>query len=85
VYEVAALPAIAFGKLQPEEAELAAAAKEIAGELARLLPFVDVRSDLGGDEAPDALAKLLVLLSEWRQLGPNTGVLDDRHSPSSVV
>jgi hypothetical protein len=75
---VAALAAVLGLVLEAEEAELTAAVVELPWELARLLPLVDVRSDLFGNEAPDRLAQLLVLLAEGRQLGALTGVLYDR-------
>ena len=50
----AALAAVLLGELEAEEAELAAAGEELARELARLLPLVDVGGDLLGDEARDA-------------------------------
>ena len=74
---VAALTAVLGLVLEAEEAELAAAVVELARELARLLPLVDVRSDLLGDEAAHGLAQLLVLLAEGRQRGALAGVLDD--------
>ena len=74
---VAALAAVLGLVLEAEEAELAAAGVELAGELARLLPLVDVRRDLLGDEAADRLAQLLVLLAEGRQRGALAGVLYD--------
>jgi len=59
VHVIAALPAVLGLVLEPEEAELAAAVVELARELPRLLPLVDVGSDLLGDEpAPDAPAEL---------------------------
>ena len=75
---VAALAAVGLGELQPEEAELGAAAVEIAGEFPRRLPRVDVRRDLRGDEPRDRLAELLVLRPERRQHRPRPAVLDDR-------
>ena len=74
-----ALAAVALGELEAEEAELGAAAVELAREFARRLPLVDVRRDLLADEAPDRLAQLLVLGVERRRDGPHPGVLDDRH------
>src|SRR5262249_11519061 len=74
---VAALAAVLRLVLEAEEAELAAAVVELAGKLPRLLPFVDVGSDLVGDEAADRLAELLVLLAEGRQHRPLARVLDD--------
>ena len=75
----AALAAVLLGELQPEEAELGAAAVELAGEFARRLPLVDVGRDLLGDEAADGLAQLLVLLAEGRQGRPRAAVLDHSH------
>ena len=66
---VAALAAELLGVLEAEEAELAAALVQLARELARLLPLVDVGGDLLADEAPHRLAELLVLLGERRQQG----------------
>jgi hypothetical protein len=63
---VAALAAQLLRVLEAEEAELPAAGVELAGELARVLPFVDVRRDLALDEAGDGLAQLLVLRAEGR-------------------
>jgi len=60
----AALAAVGLGELQPEEAELGAAAVELTREFARRLPLVDVGRDLLGDEAGDGFAQLLVLLAE---------------------
>jgi hypothetical protein len=84
---VAALAAVLGLVLEPEEAELPAPVVELARELARLLPLVDVWGDLLADEAPDRLAQLLMLLAEGRQLGPLTGVLYDRDGglQSSIV
>jgi hypothetical protein len=73
----AALAAEALRELQPEEAELGAAAVEIARELFRPLPLVDARRDLGGDEPLDGLPQLLVLGAERRQHRPRAGVFDD--------
>jgi hypothetical protein len=74
---VPALAAVLGLVLEAEEAELAAAVVELPRELARLLPFVDVGSDLLADEAPDRLPQLLVLLTEWREESPLAGVLYD--------
>jgi hypothetical protein len=74
---VAALTAVFGLVLEAEKAELATAVVELAWKLAGLLPVIDVRGDLLGDEAADRLAKLLVLLGEWRKQGTLTGVLDD--------
>jgi len=63
---VAALAAVLRLVLEPEEAELAAAVVELTGELAGLLPLVDMRRDLLGDEAADRLPQRLVLLAEGR-------------------
>jgi hypothetical protein len=73
----AALAAELLRVLEAEEAELAAALIELARELARCLPLVDVRSDLLADEAPDRLAQLLVLLGEGREQRSLAAVLDD--------
>jgi hypothetical protein len=80
---VTALAAVLGLILEAQEAQLAAAVIELARELARLLPFVDVRSDLLGDEPPDRLAELLVLLAEGRKRRPLTGVLDDGQPATS--
>src|SRR5581483_11586370 len=87
VEQVAALPAVALRKLEPQEAELAAALEQLPRELASLLPPVDVRGDLGGDEAADALAQLLVLLGERGQDRARPRVLDDRsvHPAPSIA
>jgi hypothetical protein len=77
VHVVSALAAVLGLELEAEEAEFAAAVVELARELARLLPLVDVRRDLVGDEAADGLAQRLVLLAEGRQLRPLTTVLYD--------
>jgi hypothetical protein len=74
---VPALAAVLGLVLEAEEAELPAAVVELAGELARLLPLVDVRSDLLADEAADRLAQLLVLLAERREESAMTTVLYD--------
>ena len=85
---VAALAAVVRLELESEEAELAAAVVELARELARLFPLVDVRGDLLADEAADRLAQLLVLLAEGRERGALTGVLydgDGGFQSSSIV
>jgi hypothetical protein len=74
---VAALAPVLGLVLEAEEAELAAAGIELARELARLLPLVDVGGDLLGDEPPDGFAQLLVLLAERREGRSLTGVLYD--------
>jgi hypothetical protein len=74
VYVVAALPAVLDLVLEAEEAKLAAPGIELAWELARLLPLVNVRRDLLADEAADRLAQLLVLRREGRQDGALAGV-----------
>ena len=73
----AALAAQLLGELQPEEAELGAAPVELTGEFPRLLPPVDVRRDLLGDEARDGFPQLLMLLAEGREDGALTCVFDD--------
>jgi hypothetical protein len=77
VHVVPALAAVLGLVLEAQEAELSAAVVELAGELPRLLPLVDVRSDLLADEASDRLAQLLVLLTEGREERPLTTVLYD--------
>ena len=77
VQVVAALAAVGLGELQPEEAELGAAAVEVTGEFPRLLPLIDVRRHLRGDEPRHRLAQLLVLAAERRQHRPRPAVLDD--------
>jgi hypothetical protein len=72
---VAALAPVLGLVLEPEEAEVPAAVVELARELTRLLPLIDVRRDLLGDEAADCVAQLLVLLCEGRQRRPPTRVL----------
>ena len=67
---VAALAAVLARVLEPEEAELAAAGKQLARELPRLLPLLDVRGDLLGDELAHRFAQLLVLLGEGREQSP---------------
>ena len=74
---VAALATVGGLVLEAEKTELAAARIELARELARLLPLIDVRSDLVGDEAANRLAQLLVLLAEGRERRPLAAVLDD--------
>ena len=74
---VAALAAVFGLELEAEEAELPAAVVELPRELARLLPFVDVGSDLLADEASDRLAQLLVLLAERREESALATVLYD--------
>jgi hypothetical protein len=83
---VAALAAELHRVLEAEEAELAGPVVELARELARRLPLVDVRDDLGGHPAVDRLAERLVLLGERRQQRPRAAVLDHAHesSPSMV-
>src|SRR5262249_60393744 len=66
-----------------EEAELAAAVVELARELARVLPLLDVGGDLLGDEVPHRLAELLVLVGEGGQGRPLALVLDDGHQPAT--
>jgi hypothetical protein len=73
----AALAAQLLRELQPEEAELGAAAVELAREFARVLPLVDVRRDLLGDEALDGFPQLLVLFAEGRKGGALARVFDD--------
>jgi hypothetical protein len=77
VHVVPALPAVLGLVLEAEEAELAAAVVELAGELACLLPLLDVGSDLVADEPADGLAELLVLLGEGREQRPLTTVFYD--------
>ena len=77
MYVVAALTPVLGLVFQAQEAELATPVVELARELARLLPLIDVRSDLVGDEAADGLAQLLVLLAEGRERCPLAAVLDD--------
>jgi hypothetical protein len=72
-----ALAAELLGVLEAEEPELAAALVELARELARRLPLVDVRRDLLRDEAPDCLAQLLVLLGKGWEQRALAAVLDD--------
>jgi len=74
---VAALASELLGVLEPEEAELGGAAVELAGELARLLPLVDVGGDLVADPARDRVAQLLVLLGEGGKKGARPRVLYD--------
>jgi hypothetical protein len=85
---VAALSAVLGLVLEAEEAELAAAVVELARELPRFLPLLDVRSDLVADEAPDRVAQFLVLLAEGREGCALTGVLydgDGGFQSSSIV
>jgi hypothetical protein len=77
VHIVAALAAVLGLELETKEAELAAAVVELARELARLLPLLDVRGDLLGDEAANGLAQLLMLPRERRQQRALAGVLYD--------
>jgi hypothetical protein len=74
---VAALSAVLGLELEAEEAELAAAVVELARELSRLLPLVDVGGDFLADEAADRLAQLLVLFRKGRKERALTGVLYD--------
>jgi hypothetical protein len=74
---VASLAAVLGLVFEAEEAELAAAVVELAGELARLLPSLDVRRDLLTDEAADGFPQLLVLLAEGRQRSSLAPVLYD--------
>jgi hypothetical protein len=74
---VAALAAVFGLVLEAEEAELSAAVVELAGELARLLPLIDVGRDLVADETAGGLAQLFVLLAEGRERGALAAVLDD--------
>jgi hypothetical protein len=74
---VAALPAVLDLVLEAEEAKFAAPGIELAWELARLLPLVNVRRDLRADEAADRLAQLLMLRREGGQDGALAGVLYD--------
>ena len=53
---VAALPAVLGLVLQAEEAELAAAAEDVVGEVTGVLPLDDVRAELVVDEPPDRSA-----------------------------
>src|SRR5436190_5072313 len=71
---VAALAAELGRVLEAEEAELAGAEVELARELPRPLPVVDVGDDLGPDPAGDRLAELGVLVVERR----------DRSTPAAV-
>jgi hypothetical protein len=80
----AALAAVILRELEAEEPELAAASEQLPRELSRLLPLVDVRSDLVADKAPDCLAELLVLLGERRQQRPFAAVLDDGSAHSGL-
>jgi hypothetical protein len=73
----APLAAVNLWELQPEEAQLGAAPVQLARELARRLPLVDVGSNLLGDEAADGFPQLLMLLTEGREGGANPAVLDD--------
>src|SRR5262245_3039883 len=74
-----ALAAVGLRKLQPKEAELGAAPVALVGELPRGLPLIDVGRDLGGDEAGNGCAQLLVLLAKGRERGAAAAVLDDSH------
>jgi hypothetical protein len=74
---VASLAAVLGLVFQAQEAELATPVVELARELARVLPLIDVRSDLVRDEAADGVAQLLVLFAEGRERRPLAAVLDD--------
>jgi hypothetical protein len=76
VHVSAALAAVLDRELEPEETELAAAAVELAWELARRLPLIDVGGDLADYESAHGLPQLLVLLGEGRQRCACPGVLD---------
>jgi hypothetical protein len=73
--EVAVAAAVFGGESQAEEAELAEAAPERAGDLARLLPCVDVGRNLALDERADGPAEQRVLRGERPRRGhrPLTG------------
>ena len=64
--EVAVAAAEPRGVVEAEEAELAATAEQRVGEAAGPLPLVDVRADLGVDEAAHRRPQLLVLGGEDR-------------------
>src|SRR5919197_1897562 len=78
----AALPPVLLRELQAQEAELAAARKELTRKLPRLLPPLDMRSDLRGHEPPNRLAKVRVLLREGGHHGPLARVVEDRSAHS---
>src|SRR5690606_20388888 len=63
---VAALAAVLLRVLEAEVAELGAAAEDVVGKPALLLPLGGVGAELVRDEAADRLAELLVLLRERR-------------------
>ena len=60
--QVAAGAAPALGVVEPEEPELAAAAEDVVGEEAGVLPLVDVGPQLLVDVPADRVAQLVVLL-----------------------
>ena len=64
--EIATRAAPLDGVVQAEEAELAGASEHVVGEPARVFPFLDVRSQLGVDEATHRAPQLLVLGGEDR-------------------
>jgi hypothetical protein len=87
---IASLAAELHRVLEAEEAELGGALEQLAGELARLLPGVEVGRDLLSHPPADGLPKLLVLVGEGRQERPLAGVPDNRQrsgarQPSIVV
>ncbi len=65
------------GVMEPEEAELAAPAKERIGEMPGGLPLVHERAHLGRDEPADGRAQLLVL-------GGEDGVVRSRHGRNTL-
>ena len=66
--EVSIGPAVFGGVLYPEQPQLTHTAKERSGNLALLLPFVDVRGDLFLDETPYGAPKKRVLFVEMHGL-----------------
>ena len=78
----ATLAAVLLGELEAEKPELPAAGEQPPGELARLLPLVDVRCDFLPDEPSHGLAQLLVLVGERRLRRPDTVILDHAHELS---
>jgi hypothetical protein len=84
---VTALAAVLGLVLEAEETKLPAAVVELARELPRLLPLVDVGRDLLADEAADRLTQFLVLFGEGRKQRPLARVLYDADGglQSSIV
>src|SRR5262245_48116017 len=79
----AALSPVLLWELEAEESQLAAAGEELAGELPRVLPFLDMGRNLRGDEPAHGLAELVVLVREGGRHGALAGVPDHVHVAAS--